>query len=250
MSQFSPIQRSVITRRRLVSLMVVILVLTSINLTSPALAQNPADVEITFPVFPLAGEPGLDTWFLGQPYGNTTGAYRQRFTTYGASGGIHFGLDLSARCGTEILAVADGVVFAVDGPFGSPPHSIMIDHPSLGYASFYGHLLDPPTLTPGQPVEAGQVIGLSGDSLGDCNRRPHLHFEVRDLAHIRKYNAHLFFEVNWDNLALFGPFGRGFQRNLDNPRQWQSLYDQPVVSTGGPIVNDFARTWPRDWRAQ
>ncbi len=221
------------------------LTLLCLYLTTMAQAQ-PAGQHPIFDL-PFAASPGPETWFLAQPYGNTTGAYRQRFTTYGASGGIHFGLDLSAPCGTEILAIADGVVFAVDGPFGSPPHNLMIDHPTLGYASMYGHLLEAPTVTPGQPVKRGQVIALTGDSLVTCNRRPHLHLEIRDLAHVRKYNPLPFFDVNWDNLTLIGPFGRSFQRDLNDVRKWQSLYDQPSVYTGGPIVNDFASTWPLDW---
>ncbi|MFQ5576066.1 MAG: M23 family metallopeptidase [Anaerolineae bacterium] len=191
--------------------------------------------------------PGPDTWFLAQPYGNTTGAYRQRFSTYAASGGIHFGVDLSAPCRTKVVAVADGVVFAVDGPFGSPPHSLMVDHPDLGYASFYGHLIEAPDLVPGQAVKRGQAIALTGDSQGNCNRRPHLHLEIRDLKHVRKYNPLPLINANWDNLALLGPFSRSFQRDLTEPRKWQSLYEQPEVFTGGPIVNDFALTWPLDW---
>jgi murein DD-endopeptidase MepM/ murein hydrolase activator NlpD len=213
---------------------------------SPILAQDPAP-ERPFSL-PFADPPGPDTWFLGQPYGNTTGAYRQRRTTYGASGGIHFGVDLAARCGTEIVAIADGVVFAIDGPFGSPPHNLMIDHPALGYASLYGHLLEPPNLTLGQIVKRGEVVALSGDSFETCDRRPHLHLEIRDLNHVRKYNPTLLIAANWDNLALFGSFGRSFQYDLTDPRKWQSLYDQPEVFTGGPIVNDFAETWPPDWR--
>ncbi|HYN89088.1 MAG TPA: M23 family metallopeptidase, partial [Ardenticatenaceae bacterium] len=90
-------------------------------------------------ILPFAQPPGPNTWLLGQPYGNTTGAYRQRFTTYNAGQGIHFGVDLTAPCGTEIVAIGDGVVFAVDNlNFGSAPHNLMIDHPDLGYASFYG----------------------------------------------------------------------------------------------------------------
>ena len=197
---------------------------------------------------PFAQPPGPDTWLMAQPYGSTTGAYRQRFTTYGASGGIHFGVDLSAPCGTEIVAVADGVVFAVDGPFGSPPHNLMIDHPQFGYASMYGHLLEAPKLIPGQQVKQGQVIALSGDSRETCNSRPHLHLEIRDLAyHFRKYNPTLLIEANWDNLSLIGSSGRDFARDLDEPRKWQSIYDQPEVQTGGPIVNDFANPWPPDW---
>ncbi len=196
---------------------------------------------------PFAQSSGPDTWLLAQPYGNTTGAYRQRFTTYGASGGIHFGLDLSAPCGTEIVAIADGVVFAVDGPFGSPPHNLMIDHLQLGYASMYGHLLEAPNLKPGEVVKQGQVVALTGDSTETCYGRPHLHLEIRDLNHIRKYNPITLIEANWDNLVLIGNSGRDFARDLDEPRKWQTLYNQPEVWTGGPILNDFANPWPLDW---
>lgn len=212
----------------------------------PALAQEPTP-ERPF-ILPFAGPPGPDTWYFGQPYGNTTGAYNQRNSLYAASGGIHFGIDLIAPCGTEILAIADGVVFALDGPFGSPPHNLMIDHPELGYATLYGHLLEPPDLVPGQTVTQGQVIALSGDSFETCDARPHLHLEIRDLKHVRKYNPLPLINANWDNLSLFGSFGRSFQRDMTDPRKWQSLYDQPEVFTGGPIVNDFAQTWPPQWR--
>jgi murein DD-endopeptidase MepM/ murein hydrolase activator NlpD len=196
---------------------------------------------------PYAQPADPDTWLMAQPYGNTTGAYRQRYTTYGASGGIHFGLDLSAPCGTEIVAIADGVVFAVDGPFGSPPHNLMIDHPELGYASMYGHLLEAPDLAPGQRVRQGEVIALVGDSRETCYSRPHVHLEIRDLDHIRKFNPVALIDVNWDNLALIGGDGRDFARDLDEPRKWQSLYDQPEARTGGAIVNDFDNPWPLDW---
>jgi hypothetical protein len=197
---------------------------------------------------PFAEPPGPDTWLPAQPYGNTTGAYRQRFTTYGASGGIHFGVDLSAPCGTEAVAMADGIVFAVDGPFGSPPHNLMIDHPQLGYASMYGHLLQAPNLLPGQVVKQGQVVALTGDTAETCYGRPHLHLEIRDLSHVTKYNPAMLINANWHNLNLIGSTSRDFARNLEEPRQWQSLYDQPEARTGGPIINDFAYVWPFDWR--
>ena len=55
-------------------------------------------------------------------------------------------------------------------------------------------------------------------------------------------------EADGDNLALVGPFSRTFQRDLDEPRKWQHLDDQPEIVIGGPLVNDFASTWPPDRR--
>ena len=224
---------------------------------SPSLAQglattqpSPGAVDEADPPFklPFAEPPGPFTWLMAQPYGSTVGAYYQRRTIYGASGGIHFGLDLAAPCGTDIVAIADGIVFAVDGPFGSPPHNLMIDHSELGYASMYGHLLEAPRLSPGQIVKQGDVVAKVGDSGNDCNGSPHLHLEIRDLKHFRKFNPINLIEANWDQLVLYGGWSRGFMRDLDEPRQWQTLYEQPEVQTGGPIVNDFERTWPFDWR--
>jgi murein DD-endopeptidase MepM/ murein hydrolase activator NlpD len=212
-----------------------------------AQAQSPAPAAKPF-ILPFKDPPGPGTWLLGQPYGNTTGAYRQRNSTYVRSGGIHFGVDLSAPCGTEVLALADGVVFAVDNlNFGSAPHNLMVDYPAAKYASLYGHLLKASTLNVGQKVKQGEVFGLSGDSEGSsCQGRPHLHLEIRDLGHARKYNPATLIQADWDNLALIGSFGTGFEYNLDNPRQWQHVEDQPEAISGGPILNDFKNPWPPD----
>lgn len=142
------------------------------------LAHSPGAAETGPPQKPLIllfkEPPGPDTWLLGQTYRNTTGAYRQRDTTYGASQGIHFGIDLSAPCGTELIAMADGVVHAADAlGFGSAPHHLLIDHPELGYTVLYGHLFERPQLQPGQPVRLGDVVALSGDPAETCYGRPH-----------------------------------------------------------------------------
>lgn len=211
-------------------------------------AQSPS-TEQPF-LLPFSGEPGPSTWLLAQPYGNTVGAFRQRHTTYAGSGGIHFGVDLAAPCGTPVVAMADGVVFAVDAQrFGSPPHNLMIDHPNLGYATFYGHLLEKPALKPGQIVKAGDIVGLSGDPAETCFGRPHLHFEIRDLTHVHKYNPVKLVRADWDNLALAGAFSQAFQYDLDEPRKWQHLDEQPEARAGGPLLNDFANPWPPDFPA-
>lgn len=198
-------------------------------------------------ILPFAEPPGPDTWLLGQTYGNTVGAYFNRNTTYRYSGGIHFGIDLSAPCGTEIVAIADGVVALVDATaYGSLPHNLIIDHPQLGYATLYGHLLERPNLTPGQEVKQGEVVALSGDPEETCFGRPHLHLEIRDYpGRGWKYNPVNLIDADWDNLALVGSFRSGFERDLDEPRKWQQLDDQPPAVTGGPILNNFANPWPR-----
>ena len=232
------------TRLWLTGALTLLLLALAVPLTG---AQTPAAKPF---ILPFKAAPGPGTWLLGQPYGNTTGAYRQRNSTYVRSGGIHFGVDLSAPCGTEVVAIADGVVFAADNlNFGSPPHNLIIDYPAKKYASLYGHLLKPPTLKVGQAVKQGDVVGLSGDSTGSsCRGRPHLHLEIRDLNHARKYNPATLIQADWDNLALIGGFGGGFEYNLDNPRQWQHVEDQPEATSGGPILNDFKNPWPPDWR--
>jgi hypothetical protein len=75
-----------------------------------------------------------------------------------------------------------------------------------------------------------------------------LHLEIRSQGLGRAYNAHNLIDADWDALLLVGSFGRGFQRDLDDPRKWQSVYDQPDIQFGGPFINEFRSTWPYDWQ--
>lgn len=194
-------------------------------------------------ILPFNAPPGPDTWLLGQMYGNTTGAYANRRNFYAAGQGLHFGLDLSAPCGTEIVAIGDGVVIGVDGPWGSAPHNLLIDHRN-GWMSMYGHLLETPKLKAGDRVTQGQVVALSGDPDETCHSRPHLHLEIRDAKNTKFVNPINLIDADWDTLALVGQFGRGFERDLNNPRQWQTLYNQPDGLRGGAFLNEYAEPWP------
>ena len=200
-------------------------------------------------ILPFQGPSGPSTWFLGQPYGNTVGAFILRDMFYTAGQGLHFGTDFSAPCGTEVVAIGDGVVVEID-THGSAPHSLIIDHPN-GYTSLYGHLLEKPDLEIGQAVTQGEVIALSGDSFETCRSAPHLHLEIRSNFHDRTYNPVPLIEADWENLSLIGSFGQGYQRDLANPRQWQTPADQPIVFFGGPLLNAYKYTWPPpqgEWR--
>ena len=192
---------------------------------------------------PFAGMPGVNSWLLGQLYGNTTGAYRRRNTDYRAGQGIHFGMDFSAPCGTPVLAIGDGVVSEVDGPHGSPPHNLVLDHKG-NLSSLYGHLLRRPSLKVGQRIKRGEQIALSGDSQFTCISAPHLHLEIRDQSHQRFLNPVGFIAADWNTLALVGSFGRGYQRDLNQPRKWQSLEDQPDAIRGGALLNNYKSPFP------
>ncbi|MCP4165563.1 MAG: M23 family metallopeptidase [Chloroflexi bacterium] len=213
---------------------------------APDILKQKSNEEKPF-ILPFKEPPGPDTWLLGQTYGNTIGAYFNRNTTYRFSQGIHFGMDFSAPCGAELVAIADGVVALVDAfAYGSLPHNLIIDHPELGYASLYGHLLETPNLEPGQEVKAGEVVAFSGDPADTCYGRPHLHLEIRDYpGRSWKYNPVNLIDVDWDNLALVGSFSQGFERDLDRPRRWQYLDRQPPAVSRGRILNDFANPWPK-----
>jgi murein DD-endopeptidase MepM/ murein hydrolase activator NlpD len=194
-------------------------------------------------ILPFNTPPGPDTWLLGQLYGNTTGAYANRRNFYAAGQGLHFGLDFSAPCGTPLVAIGDGVVLGADGPWGSAPHNLMIDHRN-GYWSLYGHLLETPKLEAGTRVKQGDLVALSGDPDSTCHSRPHLHLEIRANNNERFVNPINLIEADWDTLALFGQFGRGFERDLSDPRKWQTMYDQPDGVRGAPFINEFKNPWP------
>jgi murein DD-endopeptidase MepM/ murein hydrolase activator NlpD len=199
---------------------------------------------------PFADPPGPNTWLLGQLYGNTTGAFGQRDTTYRAGQGLHFGIDLSAPCGTPLVALGDGTITYTDAAeFGSMPHNLLLKL-DAGYIALYGHLLERPKLASGQRVTRGQVIALSGDSFGTCHSAPHLHLEIRSLSYFIAYNPVELIDADWDSLALVGAYQRGFERDLADPRRWQYPDDQPETRFGGPLLNDFAQPWPPEWNRQ
>jgi murein DD-endopeptidase MepM/ murein hydrolase activator NlpD len=93
----------------------------------------------------------------------------------------HRGIDFHAVVGTPVLAAADGVVrdsVNMDAQKGCYSYGqwILIDHQS-GISTLYAHL-SVRSVSPGQQVKEGQIIGYAGQSgyaLG-----AHLHFTVFD----------------------------------------------------------------------
>lgn len=97
---------------------------------------------------------------------------------YGAREAIrdhtHKGLDIAAKTGTPIYAVADGTV-TFSGTMGGYGNLMIIDHGN-GITTYYGHC-SRLNKKEGAKVKAGDVIaavGNTGNSTGS-----HLHFEIR-----------------------------------------------------------------------
>jgi murein DD-endopeptidase MepM/ murein hydrolase activator NlpD len=209
-----------------------------------AIPARPAGAE---PVFgpPLAGPPGPDRWFISQWYGNTVWAYQNRSQVYGAGQGIHFGVDFAARCGTPVIAIGDGTVFAVDGPYGSAPHNLVIRHPN-GLFSLYGHLLERPAIAVGTAVRAGQAVALVGDPAGErCDIEPHVHLEIRRAGMSEAVNPVPLVALDWERAAIgLRRNGLRFAIDLDDPATWTTPGDQPSITFGQRLLNDYPRAWP------
>ncbi len=97
-----------------------------------------------------------------------------RFGDYGLWASYHTGLDFAAPTGTPLLAMANAVVTSVgyDGAYGTKTVLTLEDGTELWYC----HQTST-TVSPGDVVRAGEVIGTVG-STGNVTG-PHLHLEVR-----------------------------------------------------------------------
>lgn len=107
---------------------------------------------------------------------------------------LHGGIDFGVSCGNNVLAAGDGKVsIGAQTGYGTNIYGdnhIVITHKD-GVQTVYGHLKSA-SVTNGQEVTAGTVIGISGgaaDQVGvglstDC----HLHFEVRKDGATRDIN--------------------------------------------------------------
>lgn len=112
---------------------------------------------------------------FGSPLGylNVTCAYGWRIHPIWGDKRFHTGVDLAAGQGAPIYAIASGTVTtaAYSDAYG---YYVSLSHGS-GYGSMYAHMTNY-TVSPGQYVSQGQVIGYVGST--GWSTGPHLHFEV------------------------------------------------------------------------
>lgn len=152
--------------------------LLSPTVSAPAAAAPSGGQDFTLTVFPHDGTAVhfWDSWGAGRSGGRS-----------------HTGVDIMSPRGTEVLAVADGVVMDF-GRARLSGYYVRLDHGN-GWTTSYMHLNNDtlgtddgaggtwtafhPLLTIGDEVVAGQVIGYVGDSGNAEGTQPHTHFEIK-----------------------------------------------------------------------
>lgn len=124
------------------------------------------------------------------------GGYNEHRTIYsrspvfGADGSsqeprrLHLGIDIWGKGGTPVYAPLDGTVhsFAFNDRFGDYGATIILQHLING-ESFYilfGHLslTDVTSLTAGQTIRSGDIVGHFGEPAENGGWPPHLHMQV------------------------------------------------------------------------
>lgn len=146
------------------------------------IVPDPVSLAYTLPLAPAvrAGVPGahrtLETgpsapthWPLNDP-----GYVTRGIVPAGGADEAHTGLDIAVTIGTPVRAAGGGTV----SDTGSDPEYglfVVVQHPD-SYRTKYGHL-SRVLVTPGTAVNAGDVLGLSGNS--GRSTAPHLHLEVQ-----------------------------------------------------------------------
>tara|TARA_E500000331_G_scaffold28635_1_gene24161 strand:- start:444 stop:1040 length:597 start_codon:yes stop_codon:yes gene_type:complete len=138
---------------------------------------------------------------------------------------VHEGIDIRARKGSPILAIADGRVNTVSFTQSSG-YYIAIDHQN-GWLSLYVHLNDDINendnlggrqtafadgIYLGAEVIAGQTIGYVGDSGNAEGTVPHVHFEVRYMG--KSYDIYDYIKVSWERFERFIKFPKKMGINL------------------------------------
>lgn len=86
----------------------------------------------------------------------------------------HSGVDLRAKTGEPVHACSDGLVILTGSHFFAG-NSVYVDH-GMGIVSMYFHLSQI-SVTPGDHVAAGQIVGLAGST--GRSTGSHLHWGVR-----------------------------------------------------------------------
>ena len=138
----------------------------------------------------------------------------------------HTGVDLALDTGDSVRVAFDGVVrFSSGSQTGGYGNLIVVRH-SNGLETYYGHL-SKRLVIPGEPVKAGEVIGLGGST--GRSTGPHLHFETRykgqafDPEHIIDFEKgalrNALFTLKKDYFNIYSHYGQSEKQLADAKQQ-------------------------------
>jgi murein DD-endopeptidase MepM/ murein hydrolase activator NlpD len=144
---------------------------------SPSAAPAPSAAATPTPEPSSASAPSVFTWPVR---GEVLSDFSLEVLAYDETMGdwrTHSGIDISASLGAQVGAIASGTVEQVydDDLMGT---TVVIDHGD-GLESRYSNLASTPTVSVGDAVSPGSVIGSVGETaLAEHTRAAHLHLEV------------------------------------------------------------------------
>ena len=118
--------------------------------------------------------PSSSGWICPVPYYTLTSPFGMRVHPISGKWKMHNGVDMSCAQGTPIYAAKSGKVTTTSYQEGGAGYYVSINHGD-GFSSVYMHMTHY-IVSPGQYVNAGQVIGYVGSTGGSTG--PHLHFGI------------------------------------------------------------------------
>lgn len=95
-----------------------------------------------------------------------------------SGGRIHEGFDVTAACGTRLVAVRNGRVLRRGFDPALYGNFLLIHGQGEKRSYFYAHLSRPASVRPGEGVWEGEPVGLVGETGNAAGTGCHLHFEI------------------------------------------------------------------------
>jgi murein DD-endopeptidase MepM/ murein hydrolase activator NlpD len=158
-------------------------------------------------------------------------------------GRIHYGVDIPFPEGTPVVAAFDGIVRVSTYNNGGYGNVVVLRHDNK-LETYYAHL-SKRLVNPGQPVRAGDTIGLGGNTGRSYGN--HLHFETRYLG--TKFNPANIIDFQNYKLAADTLYvgGKVMKTNVDPVKAEAAINGEPepqyITVRRGDTLGAFAKKY-------
>ena len=123
---------------------------------------------------------------------------------------FHYGMDFSAKTGTDVFATGNAKVSYVGWRQGFG-NTVILDH-GYGYQTLYAHLFKS-LVHAGQKVKRGDIIALVGNTGASVG--PHLHYEVHQNGHPVDPRNYYFNDLNPEEYDKMVQMSNNFGQTFD-----------------------------------